>query len=65
MENGESLEESDEQPNHGYVPVHPLAYDHGVSLIPLPISPNSKDFAIGHHDLQVMPAEPIWLIKNK
>lgn len=47
------LEECEEESDDKYVPVQSLAYDHGISLIPLPVSPNSKDFTIGHHDLQV------------
>lgn len=53
LREGVSLEENEDQSDDKYVPVQPLAYDYGVSLIPLPLSPNSKDFTIGHHDLQV------------
>lgn len=54
MEEGETLEEIEEDSEQKYAPLQPLAYDHGVSLIPLPKSPNSKDFVISHHDLQVI-----------
>jgi len=46
-------EECEEESDNKYDPVQSLAYDHGISLIPLPGSPNSKDFTIGHHELQV------------
>lgn len=54
LQEGESLGDCDNQADHDYVPVQPLAYDHGVSLIPLSISPSSNDFTIGHHELQVI-----------
>lgn len=54
LEDGRTLPEIEGESDQKYVPLQPLAYDHGVSLIPLPISPNSRDFIIGHHDLQVM-----------
>lgn len=59
LREGVSLEENEEQSDDKYVPVQPLAYDYGVSLIPLPLSPNSKDFTIGHHDLQVKSSETV------
>jgi len=54
LKNGELQDKSEEESSQKYEPVQPLAYDHGVSLIPLAISPSSKDFTIGHHDLQVI-----------
>lgn len=53
LKNGELQDNSEEESSQKYDPVQSLAYDHGVSLIPLAISPNSKDFTIGHHELQV------------
>jgi len=54
LKNGELQDNPDEKSSQKYDPVQPLAYDHGVSLIPLAISPSSKDFTIGHHELQVI-----------
>jgi len=54
LKNGELQDKSEEESSQKYDPVQSLAYDHGVSLIPLAISPNSKDFTIGHHELQVI-----------
>jgi hypothetical protein len=54
LNNGELQDNCEGELSQKYDPVQSLAYDHGVSLIPLAISPNSVDFTIGHHELQVI-----------
>lgn len=53
LRDGEPADDNVDRSDRGYVPVQPLAYDHGVSLIPLSSLPDSDDFTIGHHELQV------------
>jgi len=62
LKNGELQDNSKEESSQKYDPVQSLAYDHGVSLIPLAISPGSKDFTIGHHELQVIQNKNIFLL---
>lgn len=61
LKNGGLQDISEEESSQKYDPVQSLAYDHGVSLIPLAISPSSKDFTIGHHELQVIRHKNIWV----
>lgn len=53
LRDGEPSDDNVDRSDRGYVPVQPLAYDHGVSLIPLSSLPDSDDFTTGHHELQV------------
>lgn len=53
LRDGEPSDDNVDRSGRGYVPVQPLAYDHGVSLVPLSSLPDSDDFTIGHHELQV------------
>jgi len=54
LKNGELQDDCEDESSQKYDPVQSLVYDHGVSLIPLAVSPSSKDFTIGHHELQVI-----------
>lgn len=64
LKNGELHDNGEEENSKKYDPVQSLAYDHGVSLIPLAMSPSSKDFTIGHHELQVIRNKNIYSLNN-
>lgn len=40
-------------PETKYAPVEPLVYDYNITIVPISPHPQSDDFSIGHHELQV------------
>ncbi|VVC34658.1 Hypothetical protein CINCED_3A005174 [Cinara cedri] len=41
-------------PDTNYVPVEPLVYNYNITLVPISPHPQSDNFSISHHELQIM-----------